>query len=247
MPLVEPIPSERAGLATVDDERALVIADYHAGIESALRADGVEIPSRAERRRDRLLALLDRVSVDQVIFLGDLGHQISEPYGAERDELTALIDAIPDRYELLLVKGNHDGLIEDSIPIPVTDATGVRFAEVGFMHGHSWPSPDVITADVVCIGHEHPVVRIEDTVGGRQKEPVWIRGALVPEVFNGHYGDNHAIHGELVIFPAFNELAGNTWVNINEQTFLSPFLPEGITDAHAYLLNGTRLGDYHAL
>lgn len=244
MSLVEPIPGERAGLATVGEERALVVADYHAGIEHALRSEGVEIPSRVDQRRDRVVALLDRVSVDRVIFLGDLGHQISEPYGDELEEITALIDAITDRVPAVLVKGNHDGLIEEFVSVPVTDAAGTRFGDGGFVHGHSWPSQSVITAQVVCVGHEHPVVRIEDAVGGGRKEPVWLRGDIVPEVFEAHFETELAIEGEFVVFPAFNEIAGNTWVNIDDQTFLSPFLPDGITNADAYLLNGTRLGEF---
>lgn len=244
MALLEPIPGERAGIASLDGERALVIADYHAGIEYALRSDGVEIPSRAGERRERLLAILDRVDVDRVVFLGDLGHQISEPYGRELDELRELIESVTDRVPVLLVKGNHDGLIDDSLSLPVTDATGVRLGDVGFVHGHSWPEADVITASVVCVGHEHPVVRLEDTVGGGRKEPVWIRGPIAPDVFTARLGETESIEGELVIFPAFNEIAGSTWVNVDRQNFLSPFLPGGVTAANAYLLDGTRLGDY---
>ncbi|MEF8839990.1 MAG: phosphoesterase, partial [Haloarculaceae archaeon] len=53
--------------------------------------------------------------------------------------------------------------------------------------------------------------------------------------------------GELVVFPAFNALSGGTWVNVAGQEFLAPFLPEGLADGEAWLLDGTRLGPFEAI
>jgi metallophosphoesterase superfamily enzyme len=47
-------------VADTGEGRALVLADYHAGLEVALRYDGVEVPSRAGERRERLLGLHDQ-------------------------------------------------------------------------------------------------------------------------------------------------------------------------------------------
>ncbi len=47
---------------------------------------------------------------------------------------------------------------------------------------------------------------------------------------------------DIVVFPAFNDTSGGTWVNVPGQGFLSPFLPGGLADGEAYLLDGTRLG-----
>ncbi len=243
MARVEPVPDEPAAVADLDGERALVVADYHAGIEAALRYDGVEIDDRAAERRERLRALLDRTDPDRLVFLGDLAHHIGEPGGSEREELRALGELVPDRVPVLLVKGNHDGEIESAIDAEVTDAAGVRIGDVGFAHGHTWPDPDVLCADVVCVGHEHPQVRLEDTVGGRRIERAWLRGDLVPGAFENHGGAEN-IAGELVVFPAFNDVAGGTWINVVGQSFLAPFLPEGLTSGQAYLLDGTRLGAY---
>jgi len=223
-----------------------VVADYHAGIEAALRYDGVEIDGRGEERRGRLLALLNRTDPDRLVFLGDLAHRIGEPGGAEREELRDLLAAIPERIDVLVVKGNHDGGVEDAIDAEVTDAAGARIGDVGFAHGHTWPAGAVLEADVVCVGHEHPRVRLEDAVGGRRVERVWLRGGLAPEAFGDHVGEGGTagIDGDLVVFPAFNETAGGTWVNVAGQSFLAPFLPGGFADGQAYLLDGTRLGDY---
>jgi len=52
---------------------------------------------------------------------------------------------------------------------------------------------------------------------------------------------------ELVVLPAFNGLAGGTWINVEGQEFLAPFLPEGLSSGEAFLLDGTRLGDYRTV
>ena len=248
-PTVEPIPDQPAALATLSSGTALVIADYHAGIEAVLRAEGVEITSSADQRRERLLGLLAATDADRLIVLGDLVHAIGDPWDVEREEIEALFDALS--VPVTLVKGNHDGEIEGLLEsldheVTVTDAHGIRLGAIGFVHGHTWPSTEVLEADVVCMGHEHPVVRLEDSVGGRRIERVWLRGDIDPTPFLDHWADSgpDRIDAELVVFPAYNDLSGGTWVNVDGQEFLAPFLPAGLPAGEAYLLDGTRLGDY---
>ncbi|MFQ3295896.1 MAG: putative SbcD/Mre11-related phosphoesterase [Halobacteriales archaeon] len=241
MVTVEPLPDAPAAVAEWDGGRALVVADLHAGIERALAFEhGVELDSRGEDRRERILALLDRTDPDRIVFLGDLMHSIGDPGGAERGEIEVLFEALPD-LPVTLVKGNHDGGIESWVDVSVTDSHGVRFGDLGFAHGHTWPSREVLAADVICVGHEHPCVRLTDEVGGSRVERVWLRGPLARDAFGDDDLDWQGPEG--IVFPAFNELAGGTWVNVPEQSFLAPFLPAALSDAEAYLLDGTRLGD----
>ena len=242
---VEPIPGERAAVAETGEQRLLVVADYHAGIESVLRAEGVEIESQAQRRRERVLGLLAETDADGLVVLGDLVHSIGDPWDSEREELRALFDALA--VPVTLAKGNHDGEIESLLaeidhPVSVTPAEGTRIGRIGFVHGHTWPDPAVLEAGVVCMGHEHPVVRLEDSVGGSRIERVWLRGGLDGAGFDGTEAPE--AEGELVVFPAFNDRSGGTWVNVEGQDFLSPFLPGGLDGGEAYLLDGTRLGPF---
>jgi len=253
MSLVEPVPGEPAAIASLagDDERtvdrALVVADFHAGIEQALRADGVSLDSRAEHRRERLLSLVESTDADRVVFLGDLMQAIGDPGGAERGEIEVLLERLDERgVPATLVKGNHDGAIESWADLEVTDGAGVRLGDVGFAHGHTWPAPEVLDSEVVCVGHEHPAIRLEDEVGGSRVERVWLRGSLASEAF-AEREESVRAGAELVVFPAFNELVGKTWVNVEGQEFLAPFLPEALVDGEAYLLDGTRLGAYQTV
>lgn len=244
---VEPVPDEPAAVVETGEQRLLAVADYHAGIESVLSADGVELDSQAPDRRERIRRLVERTAPDRLIVIGDLVHTIGEPWTREQTEVEMLIEELS--VPITLVKGNHDGVIEPFLEelnheIEITPTDGVRLGSVGFAHGHTWPAAKVLEAEVVCIGHEHPVVRLEDDVGGHRMERVWLRGPLEPSAFDEI---TSAVTGELVVFPAFNDLSGGTWINVAGQEFLAPFLPDGLRDGQAYLLDGTRLGSYQEI
>ncbi|QHS15780.1 phosphoesterase [haloarchaeon 3A1-DGR] len=259
MAVVEPVADEPAAIADLPDERALVIADYHAGIEAGLRYErGVELDSAADARREHVLSLLDRTSADRLVVLGDLAHRIPEPEGPEREEIADLVAAVTDRVPMTLVAGNHDAGVAEAFAdrLDVIPPAGGRIGSedgpdgdsVGVVHGHTWPDPDVLAADVVCLGHEHPQVRLSDAVGGSRVERVWLRGSLHTDAFAEELGvtavDAAGTVPDVVVFPAFNDRSGGTWVNVAGNEFLSPFLPDAIGSAEAYLLDGTRLGPY---
>jgi metallophosphoesterase superfamily enzyme len=250
MARVEPVVGEPAAVADLGGERALLVADVHAGIEVGLRYErGVELDSRADERRERLCALIRETDADRLVVLGDLAHRIGAPDGDERAELETLVRAVTDRVPMTLVEGNHDAGVAAAFAddLDVIGAHGGVLGDtVAVCHGHTWPDPALLDADVVCMGHEHPQVRLEDAVGGSRVERAWLRGELDPAAFvedGGHEGDG-ADPPELVVFPAFNERSGGTWVNVEGQSFLAPFLPEALPSGDAYLLDGTRLGDY---
>ena len=250
-PAVEPVVGEPAAVADLGCERALLVADVHAGIEVGLRYErGVELDSRADERRERLCALIAETDADRLVVLGDLANRIAAPEGDEREELVELIRAVTDRVPMTLVEGNHDAGVAEAFAddLDVIGAGGGVLGEsVGVLHGHTWPDPALLDADVVCLGHEHPQVRLEDAVGGSRVERAWLRGAIEPAAFVEGGNADVARSGdppEIVVFPAFNERSGGTWVNVDGQSFLAPFLPAALPAGDAYLLDGTRLGDY---
>ena len=255
---VEPLPGEPAATADLGDEQALLIADYHAGIEAGLRYErGVELPDNAAERRRRLLKLLRTTDTDRLVVLGDLGHQIGQTAGAEREELDSLHEAVvvDAGVELTIVPGNHDGEIDtvlgDREGVTILPASGGLLGEpprLGVVHGHTWPDPALLSATTICLGHEHPQVKLEDSVGGYRVESTWLRGKSDPTAMleSAASEPQHDLGAppELVVFPAFNTRSGGTWINVDGQDFLSPFLPDALVAAECYLPDGTRLGSY---
>lgn len=254
-PAVDPVPGAPAATLDLGDERALAVADYHAGIEVGLRYErGVELDSNADVRRRRLLRLLSRTDADRVVVLGDLVHRIAEPDGVEAEEVRDLLDALDSRgVPLTLATGNHDGGVADVFPdrIDLLPTEGARIGDVGLVHGHTWPSSEALSASTLCMGHEHPSVRLTDEVGGSRVERAWLRGPLVREPFEAALADDTAEIAwqdpELVVFPAFNDRSGGTWINVEGESFLAPFLPEALASGEAYLTDGTRLGPYRGI
>jgi metallophosphoesterase superfamily enzyme len=248
---VEPVVGSPAAIVDSDEGRALVLADYHAGIELELRKEGVELDSRANERREQVLSLLERTAPDRFVVLGDFGDAIGDARDAEREEIEELLSTVTEHMPVTLLLGNHDGAIEaiaDGIgDVTLAPGQGTVIGSVGFAHGHTWPSPAVLDADILCTAHEHPVVKLEDEVGGGRLERVWLRGDCNPGPFEAFHDADFVGPEELVVFPAFNDLSGGTWVNVGGQDFLSPFLPEALVDGQAYLLDGTRLGRYDTL
>ncbi len=250
---IEPVPGQPAATALIDDNKTLLIADYHAGYEAALRAErGVEVPSRAPDRRERLLDLIEQTGSTRLVVLGDLMHSIGDPGGAERGELEVLFDAISSTVDVTVLKGNHDGQIETWLDSDVTviDSGGTTIGDVGLCHGHAWPDQSVLECSVVCLGHEHPSVRLEDELGDSRIDRAWLRGHLDPTLCERSAYDDLSWDGEtpprVIVFPAFNELLGGTWINVSNRSFLSPILSAGVT-GEAYLLDGTRLGPYRSV
>ncbi len=246
MARVEPVPDAPAATATLAGDRTLLIADYHAGIEAGLRYErGVELASAADERRERVVSLIDTVDAERLVILGDLGHQIGASEGAERREVHELLDAVS--VPVTLARGNHDaGVVETAGDrLEALPAEGERVGDVGLFHGHTWPARALSDATVICMGHEHPLVRLQDTVGGSRIERAWLRGRVDLPAFADAALDStrsgESDPPELIVFPAFNDRSGGTRVN-DSDSFLAPFLPEAMPEAQVYLLDGTRLG-----
>ena len=260
-PRVEPVPDAPAATVDLGAERALLVGDYHAGIEAGLRYErGVELPSDGPARRHRVLELLRKERADRLVVLGDLGHRIGSTEGAEREELDGLYRAVVQESEvpITVAPGNHDGGLDelwgDRAGVDILPQSGGLLGDggaVGVCHGHTWPAPELLSAEVLCVAHEHPTVKLQDSVGGYRTEKAWLRGRLDREVMAaGVDADLESLawgDPELVVVPAFNDRSGGTWVNVESEGFLSPFLPEAVVAADCYLLDGTRLGAYQSV
>ncbi len=209
MNMAEPIPGvfllrERA--IWIPEISAVVVADIHLGYESGLFDEPFYPRMQFRDVAERMERLIERYSPETVIIDGDLKHEFSSmPYGEFRD-VGDFLDILEGR-RVLLVRGNHDNFI-----VGYLKKRGVEVAdemELGrffFVHGHR--GAKIPENRLVIMGHEHPVVRIRDEVGGR---------ALFPCFF---------VTERLILLPAFSEISGGTDF-LERRSFLSPILSSG--------------------
>jgi|Deesub1362A_J573_1020465.scaffolds.fasta_scaffold00136_14 hypothetical protein len=202
----------------------LVVGDLHIGLG--------RLP--VEFLVDELMEIIFRVSPQKMIILGDLKHGI----GMRKRELNTIANVLREAREfvdeIFIVKGNHDGKIEERFD-NVIDARGFIFDGVGYFHGHAWPREEILNMETIISAHTHPTIHLRDEVGVK-RDRVWIEWNI----------DNK----RCLILPAFNPLCRGSV--LNGTTMLSPgviikeeYFPLG--NADIYLLDGTYLGPLELL
>jgi putative SbcD/Mre11-related phosphoesterase len=260
-PTLKPLIDEPA-LVVENDHKALVIADLHLGIEAAFRQKGINIGSQTEKLLEHAITCVKAAEPDVIILLGDVKHAVPQILYSDRREVPFFLARLAEYAPVYIVKGNHDGyidriLLEVAEPdwnprheIIVKTTKGFLFDNVGYTHGHSWPSQELFTAPYILIGHNHPRIRLVSSVSRHSSmKPVWIRVQCDPEAVKERYPK---LKPELTkenapwvtIMPAFNELCGGVAFNAVKGELLGPVASKllRLETMEAYLLDGTYLG-----
>jgi putative SbcD/Mre11-related phosphoesterase len=243
---VLPIPDHLA-LEIRAEESIVCVGDLHVGLESEMRAKGVHVPSRTGFMERELVALSD--GRDRLVLLGDVKNKVPGSTQQEYAELPGFFRSLKRHYARVdVVRGNHDTNIEEFLPegIEVHPSTGFRVGEVGFAHGHTWPSPEVMAARILVVGHNHPTVALEDSLGNISKEPCWVR---VP-VEAGSIKRYMELPEEIIMVPAFNRSLGGSPVNLARGRLLGPLFSESgldVREGRVYLTDGIYLGTIGSL
>ncbi len=242
MPLT-PIHGEPALLA--GEEKALIVADLHIGIEHELFLAGAKIPGRTPELRARLVKLLKKTKAKKLVIAGDLKHNIPMSSFLEEREIPRMLEALSEVIgEIHLVPGNHDGGISAYLPsnVKLHSNKGFVLGTLGIWHGHCWPSEEVMASPTVLMGHVHPQAVFVDGIETRSAERCWVRGKW-------NFAEAHkrySILGEgFLMIPAFNSLCGGSHVNDLGQRKIGTVLRHGlarIEESELVLLDGTHLG-----
>ena len=225
------------------EERVLVAADLHLGLEHELWLGGVSIPSQTEKILARLLAFLAEIKPDRLLLLGDVKHNVPRTSWQEKREIPEFLRRLCARVPVEIVPGNHDSNLADMAPLGarLRPSSGFVLDGVGYFHGHTWPDEKVVRAKSLVAGHLHPAIRLPDPVGRSPSRPVWARTRLMSAAVEEHYG--FAAEGEIIIAPAFNMLCGGLPLNEPVEDLRGPLLAMAdIEQARLYLLDGTDLG-----
>ena len=199
----------------------LVVSDLHIGYESMLEDSGLHLPRiQTETMRDSLMDIVDRYSPDRFLILGDLKHEFSRNLAQEWSEARRILGTLQDHGEVIIIRGNHDNYlstIASKLGVELVDdysASGIHF-----VHGHL-PCEN----RPLVMGHEHPSVRLFDSVGAYVKLPCFL----------------HFEREEVLVMPAFSPLAAGTDITSGTGT-LSPVL-EGADLARAKVYGCSEIG-----
>jgi uncharacterized protein len=225
------------------EERVLVAADLHLGLEHELRLCGITIPSQTEKILSRLLAALEEIKPDRLLLLGDVKHNVPRTSWQEKREIPRFLNCLASRVPVDIVLGNHDGDLADMAPLGVRirPSSGFVLDGVGYFHGHTWPDEKIIRAESLVAAHLHPAISLPDPLSRPRAKPVWARGRLLGDATAQHYGLE--LEREIIIAPAFNSLLGGLPLNEKRDDLRGP-LPSLVDwkSARIFLLDGTELG-----
>jgi hypothetical protein len=260
-------------------ERIVVITDLHIGWEMALSNEGIHVPTQTSRLLSKLKDLLFTYKPEKLLILGDIKHTVATAEKAEWQDVPEFFNEIRKYVsEILVIRGNHDGNLDPLLPenVKTLPGTGMAMHDIGFFHGHQWPSPDLLRCKTIVMGHVHPVVVFRDPAGFRVSRQVWVkmncnaseltrvllrknRIKISGTAEDALYKNYHvkARTSQLFIMPSFNDFLGGRPLNerrsphkLGSEMVTGPILRSEAVDfknAETYLLDGTFLGTIEQL
>lgn len=141
----------------------LVISDWHLGKLGHFRQEGLFVPRmRVQDELDRLGKLLQKETVQKVVFLGDLFHSA---WNREWDEFEAYLREFP-HIDFILTKGNHDVLSDLVLKQSFLHVLDYLQLDDIFILSHE-PIAGLSSTILNIVGHTHPGVGIN--AKGRQQ------------------------------------------------------------------------------
>ncbi len=233
----------------ISDIKAIVIADLHIGISYELYKSGINIPNQVKEMKKTIEKLIRQTKVKTLIVLGDVKHDVPGINYQEMKGIPEFMKDLSQKIKVDVCLGNHDTYIKKLSPeeIKIHGSEGFKIERFGFIHGHAWPSKELLSCDCLITGHTHPVIQFTDKFGYRIIEPVWIKNKIDKEKIKERYKVETTGKLEFIIMPAFNRLLGGTPVNVkrNNDELLGPLLKNNfvnMNESEIYLLDGTYLG-----
>ena len=277
--MITPLTPYPAALLKARKARTLVIADLHIGWEIALSQRGIHVPTQTPKLLQKLKSLISACKPEKLLILGDVKHTVATAEIGEWQDIPDFFNELKKQIqEIHIIRGNHDGNLEPLLPenIEILPATGITLGEVGFFHGHRWPSPILLKCKTLIMGHIHPVVAFRDPAGFRITSQVWVKASCDKTQLTKVLLQKHKVKieknpqetlwkhykikprtSQLFIMPSFNDFLGGKPLNKRKlgenaktKRIVGPVLRSEAVDvdnAETYLLDGTFLGTLNQL
>jgi len=236
---IQPIQNEP--VLFLEENKLLVIADLHIGIEKELREHGLNPQPQTEKILKSLVSICEKYKPEEIILLGDIKHNIPSSTFQERKDVKNFLEKIQKLSTIHIIPGNHDGNIHKLAPenIIYHPSDGFILENIGFVHGHRWPNQEIMKCEQIITAHTHPTVMLTDRLEYKSFEPCWLKGNFIKSKLKEKYPN--ASNSEILIVPAFNPLCGGIAVNREGVTGPLGKLID-IENSIVYLLDGTSLG-----
>jgi len=188
-----------------EEEKALLIADFHVGKSAHFRKSGLGLPHHSHLRDlETLQQLIIRYRPSSIFFLGDLFHS---DYNAEIRHWHTQVAQWIDPRKICLITGNHDRWSIDQNP-EVRSFDIQDHLEIRGIHLNHEPKK-VENKHVLC-GHIHPALYMQGQ--GRQKIKL-----------HCFWQNAHQL-----ILPAFSELNRGTVVDAKRKDSLFACLEDSV-------------------
>jgi hypothetical protein len=234
--------ADKPVLELTGKRRIICVGDLHIGLEHEMKMNGVHVPSQTSRMEKELVSLAP--GHDLLLIIGDVKHMVPGSSRQEYREVPQFFRKMLGHYPSVeIVRGNHDTNIEDMLPdgVVVHPATGCAIEDAGFVHGHTWPSEEVMGQRVLVMGHNHPAVMFEDGLRTNTIERCWVRAQ-----FKAARTERYPrLPNEVIMVPSMNLSLRGSPVNFVKPKMLGPIFSQDLIDmdeARVYLLDGVYLG-----
>ena len=209
--------------------KTLILADLHIGYEEALNKQGILVPrTQFEETISELKRLISEIkrkfktSPSAIVINGDLKHEFGEISQQEWRETTKVLDLlIKNCKEIILVKGNHDTMLE-----PIAKKKKLKIVDyymIGdlcVLHGDKLIEDSKIKkCSTLIIAHEHPAISLSEG-SKRETYKCFLYGSWKNK--------------KLIVMPSF--LTATVGYDIQNRKMLSPFLKQGLDYFDVYIV-----------
>jgi len=203
----------------IKKEKILIISDLHIGLEEAYNKDGILIPRfQFPEIIKHLNKIFSRIKPKITVINGDLKHEFGIISQQEWSYVLKLLDYLIEKnQEIILIKGNHDTVLE-----PIADKREIKILNfynpnknITITHGHKILKN---LNKTIIIGNEHPAISFRERK--YEKYKCFLLGKY----------KNHKI----IVLPSFNFVTEGT--DITKEKTISPYLKQDLKDFEVFVV-----------
>jgi len=203
----------------IKKEKILIISDLHIGLEEAYNKDGILIPRfQFPEIIKHLNKIFSRIKPKITVINGDLKHEFGIISQQEWSYVLKLLDYLIEKnQEIILIKGNHDTVLE-----PIADKREIKILNfynpnknITITHGHKILKN---LNKTIIIGNEHPAISFRERK--YEKYKCFLLGKY----------KNHKI----IVLPSFNFITEGT--DITKEKTISPYLKQDLKDFEVFVV-----------